>query len=128
MRAHAEFERGTAEISLQRLASALASTPARLTAWLAVDAGEAIGYATATVDFSTWSGRSYLHLDCLFVRADRRGKGVGKCLLKAVRGHARCERLPEIQWQTPAWNDDSIRFYVREGAVPSEKVRFSLKA
>lgn len=85
-----------------------------------------LGYASATVNFSTWTGRPFLHLDCLFVRDNCRSLGVGVRLLGAVRTHAAEREFGEIQWQTPDWNEDAIRFYRREGASFLPKARFFL--
>ena len=84
------------------------------------------GYATATVDFSTWRAAPYLHMDCLFVRAEYRGRGMGALLLHAVLDHARAHRLGEVQWQTPSWNVDAQRFYGRHRAGSSSKTRYTL--
>lgn len=126
IRSHAAYEHGRASVSEAALGLALESTPAPLTAWIAIQGGELVGYATATVDFSTWTGRPFLHLDCLFVQDRCRGLGVGAKLLAAVRTHAAERQLAEIQWQTPDGNEDAIRFYCREGASFLPKARFFL--
>lgn len=118
IRSHAAYERGRASVSEAALRSALDGTPAVLAAWIAFQDGELIGYASATVDFSTWTGQSFLYLDCLFVRDRCRELGVGARLLAAVRAHAAERELAEIQRQTPDWNDDANRFYRREGRHP----------
>ncbi|MEK9213286.1 GNAT family N-acetyltransferase [Sphingomonas sp. 2378] len=126
IRSHAEYEHGRASVSEPALRSALDGSPAVLAAWVAIQDGEMVGYASATVDFSTWTGQPFLHLDCLFVRDCCRGLGVGARLLAAVRAHAAERQLAEIQWQTPDWNEDAIRFYRREGASSLPKARFLL--
>ncbi len=123
---HAAYEGGHASVTEETVRSALDGVPAALTAWVATQAGAMVGYASATVDFSTWAGRPFLHLDCLFVESDCRGLGIGAKLLAAVRAHAATHDLAEIQWQTPAWNEDAIRFYSREGASFMPKARFTL--
>lgn len=126
IRSHAAYEHGRASVSAAALRSALDSSPAVLAAWIAVQGSELIGYASATVDFSTWTGQPFLYLDCLFVQDRCRGLGVGARLLAVVRAHAAERDLAEIQWQTPDWNEDAIRFYHREGASFLPKARFSL--
>jgi len=127
IRTHAAYEGGEASIGLDALRSALDLKPAPLTAWVAVQAVKLIGYATATMDFSTWAGRPFLHLDCLFVGEGHRGGGIGAALLNAVRAHAAAFGMSEIQWQTPDWNKDAARFYLREGASMLAKARFTLR-
>jgi GNAT superfamily N-acetyltransferase len=126
---HAHFERAAYDTAAKadQLAEAVFSAPPRLYAWVAL-AGERdiIGYATAAPEYSTWSAREYLHLDCLFVRSARRRTGVGVSLLHSVIGLARELGLHEVQWQTPQWNVDACRFYRRHGGVDQHKLRFIL--
>jgi GNAT superfamily N-acetyltransferase len=126
--AHARYEKAAydTEGKASSLHRALFMTPARLYAWLAWQGSLPIGYATASVEFSTFTGCEYLHMDCLFVDADTRGKGIGQTLLDAVIAKARGLGLGEIQWQTPEWNLGAIRFYVRQGATAKLKQRFVL--
>ncbi|WP_267381491.1 MULTISPECIES: GNAT family N-acetyltransferase [unclassified Sphingomonas] len=126
IRSHAAYERGETSVSVAALRSAL-EPPFLLLGWVAMQAGQLVGYATATLDFSTWTGRSFLHLDCLFVQEGCRGGGIGAALLEAVRAHAAEREISEMQWQTPNWNKDAIRFYLREGAVMVPKERFTLR-
>jgi GNAT superfamily N-acetyltransferase len=123
---HAEFERAPiATPDADRLREALFATSPRLYAWVAVDReDQLVGYATASLDFSTWTARAFLHMDCLFVRASHRGQGVGRHLLRAVFKHAAVLNIAQIQWQTPAWNVDAQRFYERLGASGETKVRY----
>ena len=109
------------------LARALFSPSPRLHAWVAEVRGELLGYATATVEFSTWQARDFLHMDCLFVREGRRGDGIGVSLLAAVIAAARRAGCVEIQWQTPDWNTDAARFYRRAGAIEKPKRRYFLQ-
>jgi GNAT superfamily N-acetyltransferase len=126
IREHAAFERGEATVTAATLGAALAGDSPALRAWLADTAGTPVGYAAATMDFSTWVGRPYLHLDCLFVAATHRGAGIGARLLAVTRAYARSEGVPELQWQPPSWNEDAIRFYLRQGATAASKQRFSM--
>lgn len=34
--------------------------------------------------------------------------------------------VEHVQWQTPCWNTDAIRFYDRVGALVQDKVRYRL--
>jgi GNAT superfamily N-acetyltransferase len=127
---HAHYERaehdgwGLAE----RLEPALFGPEPRLLAWVVEAEGRIRGYASATVDFSTWNGRSYLHLDCLYLEECLRGRGLARRLMDAVFNAAREAGIREVQWQTPDWNDSAIRFYEGRGARGLAKVRFSAPA
>lgn len=84
------------------------------------------GFATANLELSTWDAALYLHLDCLYLREPYRGQGLGRALFAQVA--AEVERLGAInlQWQTPDWNVDAIRFYRGLGATSKSKLRFTL--
>ena len=118
---HAMGERGDA------LAAALETTPPPLHAWLACIEGEAVGYATATIDFSTLDAAHFLHMDCLYVREAWRGHGVGQQLFATLRDFARSCGCAAMQWQTPDWNEGAARFYRRQGAFERNKRRFGLR-
>ncbi|MFP8963972.1 GNAT family N-acetyltransferase [Streptomyces nanhaiensis] len=93
-----------------------------------LDGGEIVGYASCAPELSTWDGAEYLHMDCLFLRDGHRGLGIGPMLVEAVLAEARALGLGQVQWQTPPWNTDAIRFYDRLGARAREKRRYSLSA
>src|ERR1700726_968042 len=46
--------------------------------------GEAAGFALYFYNYSTWTGRSGIHLEDLFVVPQFRGHGIGKALLARV--------------------------------------------
>ena len=128
IREHALFERAAAPDGelVRRLESLLFSPAPRLHAIVAEGDGGLAGYATASLEVSTWQASEFLHLDCLYLRAGARGAGVGRRILDRVRVLA-CELgASEVQWQTPDWNDDAVRFYERQGAVYRDKKRFTL--
>lgn len=85
-----------------------------------------VGYATAAAEFSTWNAGHYLHMDTLFVDEEFRGHRIGQRLFDAVLDHATANSFDHVQWQTPEWNADAIRFYERTGATHSPKQRFTL--
>ncbi|MER7674890.1 GNAT family N-acetyltransferase [Kitasatospora sp. NPDC096128] len=127
---HAAYERAGAEAVPADLAARLepALFSAHPKAWcLVVDHdGELTGYACYSREFSTWQATDYVHLDCLFVTEAHRGGGWGRALLDAVTDAAAALGAAEVQWQTPDWNTDAIRFYHRTGAQARPRVRFSL--
>jgi GNAT superfamily N-acetyltransferase len=127
---HARFERAHFEVEgkSEGLREALFGVTPRLRAWVAIVQGQAVGYATATEEFSTWNAISFLHMDCLFVRPGHRNGGIGAALLGSVVLYARARALPTVQWQTPSWNVDACRFYERHGAIAHHKVGFRLSS
>jgi GNAT superfamily N-acetyltransferase len=125
--AHARYERSTAAPPpdwAQQIAALIAT--GRIDLFVAVAGGTPIGYASMTQDVSTWTGKTYGHLDCIYLEETQRGQGVGRLLLAAVADHARWLGHAELQWQTPSWNSRAITFYRRLGAVGHAKQRFSL--
>lgn len=109
-----------------RLSALLFGQRPRLQAWIAEEAGDALGYASASAEVSTWAAREYLHLDCLYLREQHRGRGIGAALLRAAIAFARARGYGQLQWQTPEWNLDAARFYLRNGAKESFKRRYAL--
>lgn len=126
---HALYERtGCSEPGQrERLALALFGPAPALLGWVIGDPGALHGYATATIDFSTWTAARYLHMDCLFVRANARGQGLGQRLLDAVKDAAIVNGIENLQWQTPLWNIGAQRFYERCGARAAAKQRYTLR-
>jgi GNAT superfamily N-acetyltransferase len=76
-----------------------------------------IGIAVWFLNYSTWTGRSGLYLEDLFVYSQERGHGYGKALLQrlarlcAERGYGR------LEWSVLDWNQPAIGFYRSIGAV-----------
>jgi GNAT superfamily N-acetyltransferase len=126
--AHAAYEQAAPvpDDLAARLEPALFSTPPQAWCLLACRGGEPVGYASYSLEFSTWNANHYVHLDCLFVHERHRGGGLGRRLLDAVSLAAAGLGAGEVQWQTPEWNVDAIRFYGRTGAQRRSKVRFVL--
>ncbi len=126
VRAHASFEREVALLSLDGL-EAILSADSPPTHLLVAERNDVlVGYAAVTFDFSLWRGRPYGHLDCLFITAGMRGRGIGRQLFDGSMRLARAEGVDRLEWQTQAWNRDAIRFYLRTGALGVRKERFAI--
>lgn len=125
IRQHAAFEQGAAPLSETDLAHILAAEQAPINLIVAEEGGELIGYAALTFDYALWTAGRFAHLDCLFVRSTARGRGIGRLLFECVCLMAELAGARRIEWQTPAWNVDAIRFYEREGGLGQPRMRFS---
>lgn len=125
-RAHAAFEElpYQADGHASRLAQALEN--AQLHAWVAERNGNIVGYASATLDFSTLCARTFVHLDCLYLDPEARNRALGSALMAAVAEFGRRQGCCDMQWQTPAWNEGALRFYDRSGARRLVKQRYTL--
>src|SRR6266513_2419926 len=85
---------------------------------LALESGEAVGFAVYFYNFSTWLGRPGLYLEDLFVRPEKRGKGYGRALLVALAKIARDRGCGRMEWAVLDWNEPAIKFYRALGAKP----------
>lgn len=86
---------------------------------------ELIGYATFLKQFSTWDANYYVYLDCLYLNEKTRGKGLGTTIMEKVKTYASSENCKIIQWQTPDFNENAIKFYNKIGAKSLSKERFT---
>ena len=80
--------------------------------------GGAAGFALFFHSFSTFLARRGLYLEDLFVRPERRGRGVGRALLARLAAIARERGCGRFEWSVLDWNRDAIAVYERLGAVP----------
>lgn len=125
---HAAFE-GTALAqgpAPRALHAALFGAEPPLLCWVVECGGEITGYATATREFSTWRAGYYLHMDCLYLKPQARGRGLGEHLVRMLAGDALRLQCEGMQWQTPASNLRAAAFYRRLGAHSRDKLRFYL--
>jgi GNAT superfamily N-acetyltransferase len=78
--------------------------------------GEVAGFAVWFINFSTFSGRSGIYLEDLFVRSAQRGNGIGKALLSHLAKECVANGWSRLQWSVLDWNAPSIEFYKSHGA------------
>jgi GNAT superfamily N-acetyltransferase len=79
--------------------------------------GEPVGFALWFSSFSTFSGRSGIYLEDLFVRPAHRGKGIGKALMIHLARKCVENGWARLQWSVLDWNTPSIEFYKSLGGV-----------
>jgi GNAT superfamily N-acetyltransferase len=82
--------------------------------------GDAVGVATWYPIYSTFGASHGLYLEDLFVRPDRRGRGIGMSLLAFLAKCAREEDATYIDWSVLDWNKSAIAFYEKLGAKRGE--------
>src|SRR5271168_4101578 len=78
--------------------------------------GEPAGFAVWFINFSTFTGRSGIYLEDLFVKPALRGKGIGKALLSHLAKQCVTNSWSRLQWSVLDWNTPSIEFYQSLGA------------
>jgi GNAT superfamily N-acetyltransferase len=82
--------------------------------------GEPVGFALFFHNFSTFVGKPGIYLEDLFVKPDHRGAGYGRALLKRLAEIAVERGCGRLEWAVLDWNEPSIGFYRKLGAVPMD--------
>jgi GNAT superfamily N-acetyltransferase len=115
----AEYEQLLHEVEATEamISEALFASHPRLFCDIAEWNGEAAGFAVWFINFSTFSGRSGIYLEDLFVRPALRGNGIGKALLSHLAKECVANGWSRLQWSVLDWNTPSIEFYKSLGAV-----------
>lgn len=76
-----------------------------------------VGLALYFYTFSTFAGKRGIYLEDLFVEPEHRGRGIGSALLKRLAQIAKEQDCARMDWSVLTWNQPSIDFYHRLGAV-----------
>ncbi|MEL6443239.1 MAG: GNAT family N-acetyltransferase [Bacteroidota bacterium] len=110
----------------QRLGALLFGEAPGVYGFVVTQADRLIGFATWMPQLSTWDAAQYAHLDCLYLRPEARGRGLGRRLVACVVQAATAAGCIRMEWQTPTSNASAIRFYDHLGATSKAKRRFYL--
>ena len=123
---HAAYEKAdyVREGKSEKLKTALFKETPDFYCMVAVENNRLLGYTSHMLQYSTWDAQHYTYLDCIFLLEEARGKRLGEKLMFAVMEEAKKIGAELIQWQTPDFNYDAIRFYKRIGASSKSKERF----
>jgi GNAT superfamily N-acetyltransferase len=114
----AEYENELHEVQAAEadLHAALFGPEPVVSAHVAEHQGVVVGFALWFRNYSTWTGRTGLYLEDLYVTPAVRGTGLGGALLAELaricveRGYAR------MDWQALDWNEPALAFYAAIGA------------
>ena len=82
--------------------------------------GTPAGFALFFHNFSTFLGKPGIYLEDLYVRPEFRGAGIGKRLLGHLARLAKERDCGRLEWWVLDWNEPSIGFYKKLGAVPMD--------
>ena len=77
----------------------------------------AVGFALYFYNFSTFLGKRGIYLEDIYVEPEYRGRGIGSALLKRLAKIAKERHCGRMEWSVLTWNQPSIDFYHRLGAV-----------
>jgi GNAT superfamily N-acetyltransferase len=77
---------------------------------------ESAGMALFFYNYSTWQGRPGIFIEDLFVRAQFRSKGIGRCLMAYLAKMAIAEKCHGIRWEVLDWNKLAIDVYQHIGS------------
>jgi GNAT superfamily N-acetyltransferase len=118
IRALAEYERLASRMKAdeQRIRDTFFGKNPRVFCNLAEIAEESVGFSVWFYNYSTFLGRHGIWLEDIFVKPERRGRGVGKALFGALAERCRAENLGRLEWSVLDWNRPSIEFYRSLGA------------
>lgn len=85
---------------------------------IAYEEDRPVGFALFFNNYSTFLGRSGIHLEDLFVLQSHRGRGHGKALLDRIQFIAQTRGAGRLEWNVLDWNKPAIGFYESIGAKP----------
>jgi len=119
----AEYERspGSVQIEPEQLRMALFGDSPTVFAHVADEGGRILGMAIWFLNFSTWTGRSGIYLEDLYVRPEERAQGIGRALIAALASIAVQAGYGRIDWSVLDWNEPAVRFYRSIGATPMDE-------
>jgi len=83
--------------------------------------GKPVGFALFFHNFSTFLGHSGIYLEDLYVKPEMRGKCIGKIMLSFLAKLALERKCGRLEWSCLDWNEPSITFYKKMGAVPMDE-------
>lgn len=114
----AEYERRLDQVIATEagLREALFGTRPVAEVLLAYCGDEPAGFALYFPTFSTFLGRTGIHLEDVFVDPPHRRKGIGTKLMAAVAAIAR-DYGGRLEWWVLKWNQPALDFYKRMGSV-----------
>ena len=77
-----------------------------------------VGFVLYFNNFSTFLGKPGIYLEDLYIKEDYRNKGFGKQVFKYLANECIQKGYGRLEWSVLDWNEPSIQFYQKLGAVP----------
>jgi GNAT superfamily N-acetyltransferase len=118
VRALADYEQLLHEVEAgeEHLRAALFDQPPRAHAILAEAGGMAVGFGLWYYTFSTFTGRSDLYVEDVYVEPGHRGRGIGRAIFRDLARRALAAGCSRMHWSVLDWNGPAIAFYRSIGA------------
>ncbi|MBS1701999.1 MAG: GNAT family N-acetyltransferase [Armatimonadetes bacterium] len=88
---------------------------------LAFADGVPVGFCLFFHNFSTFLGKPGLYLEDLYIKPEHRNRGYGKVMLSHLAQLALDRGCGRFEWSVLDWNEPSIAFYRKIGAVPMDE-------
>jgi len=98
----------------------LFGTPRRAAALVAEWDGAPVGFALWYHAVSTFSARTKLYVEDVFIEPAYRNRGIGRAIFADLARRAVAEDCWGMEWKVLDWNAPSIAFYRSIGATPAE--------
>ena len=119
----AEYERLAHVVTAteERIRAGLFGEHPAAEALLASHGAEPAGFAIFYRSYSTFLAEPGIYLEDLYVKPELRGKGIGLALLGRIAQIANERDCGRVEWGVLNWNEPSIHFYKRLGAVPMDE-------
>ncbi len=114
----ADYERLSDDVvaTEDNIHESLFGSNANAEAYFAFYENEAVACAVFCQHYSTYSGRSSLYLEDIFVLSEWRAHGVGRELMAYGAGLAQARGYTRMEWSVLDWNEQAITFYENLGA------------
>jgi GNAT superfamily N-acetyltransferase len=83
--------------------------------------GVPVGFAVFFHNFSTFLGKPGIYIEDIFVDPQMRGKGFGSIIFTFFAKLAIERNCGRVEWSVLTWNEPSIKFYEKLGAIPKKE-------
>jgi len=114
---HLHFNEQIARSSLEKFID----NPALGRVWIIYDGPEAVGYLILTLGFSFEFGGYDAFIDEVYVREDRRGRGIGKMALQVAEEECRARDVYALHLEVERENVNAQALYRKVGFVDHDR-------